>query len=424
MSDRYVKGDVGHLMVVAQCWAMADLVVPMEARFAIGAFAALDDSSVTVTEVCRRYGISRDTFYRYRARLEDEGLQGLLPRSRRPKTSPNATGADVVEVLVAKHHQLVQEGWDAGARSVRDWLRLADVDGVPSARTVHKILTAHGCVELTPAKRPHSSYRRFQAMSPNGMWQTDGTVWRLADGEEVAIVRVIDDHSRKILATVAASAEDGVSTWACMKTALDLHGKPAVVLSDNGSAFSARRRHGGAYSDFEAKLARIGVYQATCAAYHPQTCGKKEREWQPLKRWLRARPAAVDLDDLQRLIDAYDVIFNTQRPHQAIDGQTPDQRYHASPKTGPNPDQPLSPRSILTKVKACANGRVETGDHRITLGREWAGSHLHVLRDGLHVVIFHNHHLIKHVRLDPDIKNVGNGQPRGRRPAKPLPSTQ
>lgn len=403
---------------------MADLVVSMEVRFAVGAFAAMDDSLVTVSGLCRQYGISRDTYYRYRARLEADGLEGLLPRSRRPKTSPNATSAEVVELVVAKHHQLLEEGWDAGARSVRDWLRLAGVAGVPSARTVHKILTAHGCVELTPAKRPHNSYRRFQAMSPNGMWQTDATVWRLGDGQEVAIVRVIDDHSRKILATLAATAENAESVWACMETALARHGKPAVVLSDNGTAFSARRRHGGAYSDFEAKLARIGVYQATCASYHPQTCGKKEREWRPLKRWLRARPAAGDLDDLQRLVDAYDVIFNTQRPHQAIDGQTPDQRYTASPKAGPDPDQPVSPRTIVKKVKAFGNGCIETGNHRINLGQEWAGAYLHVLRDGLHVVVFHDHHLVKHVHLDPDIKNVGNGRPRGRRPSKPLPSAQ
>jgi transposase InsO family protein len=404
---------------------MADLVVPMEVRFAIGAFAALDDSSLPVAQVCRQFGISRDTYYRYKARLEAEGLEGLLPRSRRPHRSPNATPPVVVELVVAKHYQLVEEGWDAGARSVRDWLLLASVAGVPSARTVHKILTEHGCVELTPAKRPHSTYQRFQALSPNGMWQTDASAWRLADGQEIAIVRVIDDHSRKILATLAASSENAVSTWACMKTALARHGKPAVVLSDNGAAFSARRRWAGAYSDFEAKLARIGIYHATSSPYHPQTCGKKERDWKPLKRWLRARPVASDLDDLQRLLDSYDVIFNTQRPHQGIDGKTPDQQYHASPKAEPDPDRPPAARTTLTQVKACAKGRIDIGGgYRIALGREWAGAHLHVLRDDPHVVVFHDHHLVKNITLDPDVKDIPSGLPRTRRPAKPLPSNQ
>jgi transposase InsO family protein len=406
---------------------MADLVVPMEVRFAIGAFAALDEvdgSSVSVTELCRRYGISRDTFYRYKARLEAEGLEGLLPRSRRPRRSPNATPAVVVELVVARHHALVADGWDAGARSVRDWLLQEGATGVPSARTVHKILSGHGCVEPSPAKRPHSSYRRFEALSPNGMWQIDATVWRLADGQEVAIVRVIDDHSRKILATVAAASESAASAWACMAIALDRHGKPVVVLSDNGAAFSSRRRTGG-YSDLEAKLARIGIYHVTSSPYHPQTCGKKERDWQPLKQWLGARPAAADLAELQRLLDSYDVIFNTRRPHQALGGQTPDQRYHASARTGPDPDQPPSPRTTLTTVKACAKGRIDVGGgYRIALGREWAGAGLHALRDGLHVVVFHDHHLVKHVQLDPDVKDVPSGLPRTRRPTKPLRSTK
>jgi hypothetical protein len=397
----------------------------MEVRFAIGALVVLDEvPRGAVSRLCREYGISRDTFYRYRAQLESEGLAGLLPKSRRPHRSPNATPPEMVELLVAKHHELVGQGWDGGARSVRSWLRLAGVERLPTARTVHKILAAHGCVEASPAKRPHSSYRRFEAMSPNGMWQIDATEWRLAAGTKGVIVRVIDDHSRKILATLAAASEDGASVWACLKIALNRHGKPVVVLSDNGAAFSARRRWDGAYSEFEARLARIGVYHATCAPYHPQTCGKKERDWRPLKRWLQARPPATDLPDLQRLLNGYDDIFNTQRPHQGIADQTPDQRYFATPKAGPDPDQPPRPRTTLTRHTACSQGRIEIrGRYRIALGREWAGAHLHVLRDNLHVVVFHDQELIKRLTLDPDTKDITTANPPDRRPTKPLPST-
>jgi transposase InsO family protein len=403
---------------------MADLVVPMEVRFAIGAVAVLDDSSVSVAALCRQFGISRGTYYRYRDRLASDGLEGLLPRSRRPLSSPNATPVEVVEQLLAKHHELLAEGWDAGARSVRDWLLLAGVVRVPSARTVHKILAEHGCVEPTPAKRPHSTYQRFEAMSPNGMWQTDASEWLLANGQKVVIVRVIDDHSRKILATLAARGETAASVWACMKIALERHGKPVVVLSDNGAAFSTRRRSGG-YSDFEASLARIGVYHANSAPYHPQTCGKKERDWKPLKKWLSTRPAAGDLAELQHLLDSYDIIFNTQRPHQALNGQTPQTRYQASAKAEPDPAKPPPARINLTELTACAKGRIPVGGgYRIALGREWAGAHLHVLRDDLHVVVFHQHDLVRHIQLDPDHKDTPSGLPRQRRPPKPLLSTQ
>jgi hypothetical protein len=83
----------------------------MEVRFAIGALVALDDvPRGAVSRLCREYGISRDTFYRYRAQLEAEGLHGLLPKSRRPHRSPNATPPAMVELLVAKHHELVVGG--------------------------------------------------------------------------------------------------------------------------------------------------------------------------------------------------------------------------------------------------------------------------------------------------------------------------
>ena len=146
------SGHVGHLIAVARWWVMAGLVVPMEVRFAIGALVVLDDvPRGAVSRLCREYGISRDTFYRYRAQLDSEGLAGLLPKSRRPHRSPNATPPEVVQLLVAKHHELVAQGWDGGARSVRSWLRLAGIGQIPSARTVHKILAAHGCVEASAA---------------------------------------------------------------------------------------------------------------------------------------------------------------------------------------------------------------------------------------------------------------------------------
>jgi hypothetical protein len=78
----------------------------------------------------------------------------------------------------------------------------------------------------------------------------------------------------------------------------------------------------------------------------------------------------------------------------------------------------------LTRHTACSQGRIEIrGRYRIALGREWAGAHLHVLRDNLHVVVFHDQELIKRLTLDPDTKDITTGNPLGRRPTKPLPST-
>src|SRR5688500_17932002 len=86
-------------------------VVSMEVRLALAAHAVLEDPALSVVEVCRRYGVSRDSYYRYRRRMVQEGLEGLLPKSRRPRSSPGATPPGIVELLVAKHQQLVAQGW-------------------------------------------------------------------------------------------------------------------------------------------------------------------------------------------------------------------------------------------------------------------------------------------------------------------------
>src|SRR5688500_13114384 len=102
---------------------MTRQVVPMDIRIAIAAFEAIDDGSASVSQVCRQFGISRDTFYRYRGRLEAEGFPGLLPRSTRPRSSPAQTPVGVVELILAKRAELEKEGWDHGARSIQSRLK-------------------------------------------------------------------------------------------------------------------------------------------------------------------------------------------------------------------------------------------------------------------------------------------------------------
>jgi transposase InsO family protein len=371
----------------------------MEVRLALAAHVTLQDQTVPVTQLCRERGISRQAYYEYRARFLADGIEGLLPRSRRPGNSPRATGAEMIAKLLDKHDALVRDGWDAGARSVHDWLVLEGEVGVPSWRTVHKYLADHGRTTPTPAKRPRSSFKRFRAKRPNGMWQIDGFDWHLADATKVVIVRTQDDHSRLVLASVVDDAEDGVSAWACLVKAMDRHGKPAIVLSDNGSAFSARRRRGGAYSDFEARLALIGVVCKTGRPRHPQTQGKKEREWGTLTRWLQARPPAATKEELLLMVEGYEAIFNSRRPHQSLQGNTPASVYQATAKDQPDPGEVTS-RQFLHEVTASHKGYLDIARTRIQLGPAWAGAPLKYLVDLGNVVIFQDTQIIARVTLD------------------------
>jgi transposase InsO family protein len=369
----------------------------MEVRLAIGAHAVLEDvSACSVSAVCARLGISRDTYYRYRDRMRREGLEGLVPRSRRPRRSPGATDVETMAAILAKHDELVGQGWDGGAQSVHDWLSLDGVR-VPSARTCHKILAEHGRTTPTPAKRPRTSYRRFEAMTPNGVWQLDGHRVRLTAGTAV-VLRLQDDHSRMLMASRAAAAETGAETWKCLVTAMDRHGKPAFIQCDNGTAFTARLSRGGGYADFEARLHLIGVGMINSSPAHPQTNGKKEREWQTLDRWLDAHDAAQDLSELQRLLEAYDLIFNTRRPHQGIGGIPPAQRYGATDKATPDPDT-LKQRQFLHTITLSPAGYFDLPGARVHLGVRWGGAQISYLIDLDHAILFHGDQILARIHL-------------------------
>ncbi len=122
------------------------------------------------------------------------------------------------------------------------------------------------------SERPRSSWKRFCAELPNECWQADTTHWALADGSDVEVLNVVDDHSRLLVASrafVTTKAADVVETF---HQAVDDHGLPASMLTDNGAIFTAEARHGRCAMENE--LARLGVSYKHSRPYHPQTCGR------------------------------------------------------------------------------------------------------------------------------------------------------
>jgi transposase InsO family protein len=377
---------------------MADQVVSMDVRMAV-AFFLQAGPTVPVSQFCAENGIARTTYYVFKRRFEAGGLEALVPRSRRPHTSPTATNPQMMALVIDKRVELAAEGLDAGAVSVRHWLARDGVV-VPSARTIHRILVAHGLVEPQPRKRPRRSFRRFEKSRANECWQMDGHDRRLADGTVVTVLRVQDDCSRQIMATRAAVSENTVDVWACIQQAMDRHGAPAMFLTDNGSAFSQRRTH-RTMGQVEARLRICGVFPVTSSVSHPQTCGKKEREWQTLDQWLSARPLAASLPDLQTQLDAYDLIFNHQRPHQAHGGKTPAERYAEADKATAA-TAALDPPMRISNVHVKADGVIRLGHkNRMSIGKQWAGATVTVLREDPAVAIFHGNDLIDFIHLDP-----------------------
>lgn len=378
---------------------MADQVVSMDVRMAV-AFFLQAGPKVTVAQFCVENDISRETYYQFKRRFEAGGLEALVPRSRRPHSSPTATTADVMAEVIEKRAQLLVEGWDAGSVSIRSWL-MREGAAPPSARTIHRILVNHGLVEPQPRKRPRNSFRRFEKSRANECWQMDGHDRTLADGTVVKVLRVQDDCSRQIMASLAAVSENTNDVWACIETAMTRHGAPAMFLSDNGSAFSQRRTR-GIMGEVEARLRLSGVLPVTSSISHPQTCGKKEREWSTLERWLSARPTAMNLNELQTQLDAYDLVFNHDRPHQAHGGKTPAERY-AEVDRATAASTPLAAPFQINDVKVRRNGVIDLGRKaKMSIGKQWAGATVTILREDPAIAIFHDNDLVEFIHLDPD----------------------
>src|SRR5271156_842892 len=182
--------------------------VSMQGKLAAVLARRSQGERLDVRATCVELGISRPTFYKYEKRFAAEGVDGLLERSRRPVSSPGQTGAVVEDLVVRWRKELIDQGWDAGARSIYYRMCRAGQDS-PSVRTIHRVLVRRGLVIPQPAKRPRSSYRRFGYPRTNDCWQIDATECVLADGSKAVVFHLIDDCSRKSLGSIAAAAETG-----------------------------------------------------------------------------------------------------------------------------------------------------------------------------------------------------------------------
>ena len=143
---------------------------------------AVGSPGLNVAQFCREQGISRQSFYVWRRRFQAGGLDGLEPRSRAPRSSPRRVPAEMEEAIVALRKELSEAGLDAGPATIEWHLRRRGLRTVPSLATIWRVLGRRGFIQPEPAKRPKSSYRRFEAAAPNELWQADCTEWVIATG--------------------------------------------------------------------------------------------------------------------------------------------------------------------------------------------------------------------------------------------------
>jgi transposase len=308
-------------------------------------------------QVARDYRVSQAWVSRLVARYRSEGASAFEPRSRRPRTRPDATPPDTVALVLALRRQLTTDGLDAGADTIA-WHLQHHHQTTISRATVYRIIRRAELVTPEPKKKPKSSYIRFQAEQPNETWQADFTHHRLADSTDIEILTWLDDHSRYALSVTAHRPVTGPAVVTTFRNTIATHGTPLSTLTDNGLVFTARFANGGRASrnGLENELAKHGVRQKNSRPNHPTTCGKVERFQQTMKRWLRAQPAATTITELQHQLDTFVELYNHHRPHRSLlHHATPAVVYTTRPKANPgNTPTDNEPRVRTDRVSAGA----------------------------------------------------------------------
>jgi transposase InsO family protein len=364
---------------------------------------SMDPATVNVTAFCRAHGVSTWFFWDLRRRYARDGdavLEAAPPIARR---IVNKTPLAVEDAIVSMRKDLANAGLDAGPETIAFHLR--DLAGLPSPSTIWRILKARGFIVAEPAKAPRSAHRSFTAERANECWQLDDTTWALADGTEVKILNIIDDHSRLAVASVALATCTGTSTLRAFAAAAGIVGWPARFLSDNAPAF----RH-----TLAAAMAQLGIAAGHSRPYHPQTNGKVERFHLTLKRWLARQPPAEDLAQLQHQLNLFRLIYNHHRPHRSIAKRYPADVWAAAPKTGPA-HQPLGTPTHIHET-TIHDGRCHIAKrYDITIGTDRNGQPALAIITGTHCHVFINGQLVRALTLDPTRRR----QPRYNRPGRP-----
>ena len=376
------------------------------------------------SEVARTYGVSQGWISRLMTRYRTEGEAAFEPRSRAPRTSPSATAAPTVDLVLELRKKLSEAGLDAGADTI-DWHLRHHHRTELSRATINRILVRAGAVVADPSKRPKSSYLRFEAAQPNETWQSDFTHYRLAGGTDAEILTWIDDHSRYVLHCTAHVRVTGPVVLAAFRQAGDLHGYPASTLTDNGMVFTTRYSGGrGGRNHLEHELRTRNIVQKNSRPNHPTTCGKVERFQQTMKKWLHAQPQQPNtLADLQALLDAFADEYNHRRPHRSLPASaTPAAAYAARPKASPSTDRSSDTHDRVRHDKVDLRGtvtlRIAGRMHHIGIGRTYAGTDILLLVQDLHVRVVNRTtgELLRELIIDPRRDYQPTGRPPGPTP--------
>lgn len=356
----------------------------------------IEQQGFSVAAAARELNVSRKTAYKWLSRYRQDPACPLDDLTRRPRRSPRRTSPQLEERILD-----VQATYGWGARKVWAYFRNNGVD-VPSRRTVHAILERNGRVVDPTVKKP-TSHQSFERSSPNELWQLDHKGPLEVGRRRRHPLTVIDDHSRYLLVIKLCDDVGHQAVWEHLWTAFGDCGLPDSILSDN--SFGAKC-HPRTISRFESKLIRLGINPIHGRPYHPQTQGKVERIHGTFERELYPHARRDSVEHFEQ--DAYQwrTVYNTVRPHEAVDDRPPITRWRPSPRPRPAelPEVEYEPGAVVRTVNA--SGDLYHRGYKILAGAGLAKQRVRIHEEEGVLALYYSWKLIRRIHTDDLRKGV------------------
>lgn len=305
------------------------------------------------SELCELYGISRKTGYKWIARYEEAGPQGLLERSSRPHHSPNKTPEEIEQLILDLRRK--HPTW--GAKKLLPSLeRRYPQTEFPCCSTVSDILTRNDMVPPKRRRRPigHPGKPTRVAQAPDNIWTADFKGhFKTGDGHYCYPLTVTDRYSRFLLGCQGLYTTSPLKAKPVFTRLFKEYGLPEVIRTDNGVPFATTTL--ARLSSLSAWWVRLGIMPELIEPGKPQQNGQHERMHRILKAET-TRPAAHSLGAQQRRFNRFRDEYNHERPHEALDQNIPASLYQPSPREMPNKLPPLEYPDHFEKRYVSTNG--------------------------------------------------------------------
>jgi transposase InsO family protein len=343
-------------------------------------------AGANVRLLCRRFGISPTTGYKWLEVYRRCGKEGLVERSRRPLTSPLRSSAALEAQVLAVRAE--HPAW--GGRKIRKVLQTQGVEA-PAASTITEIIRRHGRLD-GPGAGEARDWRRFEYEAPNELWQMDFKGWVALDRGRCHPLTVLDDHSRYALEIGACGDEQGGTVKARLEAVFRCYGLPWRILADNGPPWGTAGH--GEHSRLGVWLMDLDIGLIHGRPYHPQTQGKDERFHRTLKAEVMSREVFKTLAQAQAAFDRWRPIYNTKRPHQALALEPPVTRYRMSSRSMPDAIKPPDYEPEASVKTVGQNGDFTFNSRTWRTSKAFAGKTLAIRttdQDGLFDLCYRRH---------------------------------